>query len=108
MRLSNDWQGSLNVLGGPHGHIHAALVFRMHEAPPSSAFRRERISPVGIPLANASIAAVDQELAPLVPGDRTARRDRFILCGVDGRGTAATGGPDGPSTVMRDDVLIAR
>lgn len=61
---------------------------------------------VGITLANATVAAVDEEFRTLVSSDLATSLDGFGLGAVDRGGALATFGLDGPSCRMGNYVLV--
>lgn len=61
---------------------------------------------VGITLADATVAAVDEEFRTLVSSDLATFLDSFGLGAVDGGGAFASFGLDGPSCRMGNYVLV--
>lgn len=62
---------------------------------------------MGIPLSDATVPAMNEELSPLVLGDLPGCLDRLLLGLVHGAGAGATGPTDCPPIFVRDYVLIA-
>jgi hypothetical protein len=62
---------------------------------------------VGITLANASVATVNEQLRPLMAGDRASGVDRLLLGGMNRGSPLAAGPANRPSAVVRDNMLIA-
>jgi hypothetical protein len=72
----------------------------------ASALWRAGIVTVAIPLTNLAIPSVDQDLGLLVDGDLCRRFRRLSLRLMDARRPAVALALDGPTALVRDDVLV--
>src|SRR5947209_20498593 len=83
-----------------------ALDLRPNPTDPGSALRRVGVMAVAVPLTNLPIPAVDENLGPLIGGDLRRLGDRLGLRLVNARRPAVPLAPNGPSALVRDDVLV--
>ena len=74
---------------------------------PRLPFRRIGVISMRVAFADTAVPAVDEQFAVLIPSDLTRGINGLPLGPVDRSGTLTTGSADGPSAVVRNNVLIA-
>ena len=61
---------------------------------------------MGVAIPDTAVPAVDEQFAVLIPSDLTRGINGLALGPVDRSGTLTTGSADGPSAIVRNNVLI--